>query len=257
MIGVTSSALLPFAFACFAIRQRRWLAAFALALLAAYFPITLTKVSLFTPFWLLFIVLLLAIFEARVAVILSLLVPSTIGLLALQLLGRFGQDIFDILDFRMIVIPSAAISFYNDYFAHHELTYFCQIGIIGRLLGCHYGSQLGVVMSQAYHLGNYNASLFATEGIASVGSALAPIPVLLCGILVALAGKLADGLNPRLVFTSCSILAQVILNVPFSTILFTHGAAVLFLLWYVAPREAYGVGSKASELSQAASNTAV
>jgi hypothetical protein len=37
------------------------------------------------------------------------------------------------------------------------------------------------------------------------------------------------------------------LNVPFSTALLTHGAVILFLLWYIAPREAYGVGSEAPE----------
>jgi hypothetical protein len=245
MIGITSSSLLPFAFACFAIRQKYWLAAFALALLLAYFPIMLTKISLFTPLWLIFILLLSAAFEARAGVVLSLLVPSTIGLLALHLLGRFGEDVFNILDFRMIAIPSAAIGIYNDYFGHHELTHFCQIGIVRRLLGCHYDNQLGVIMSQAYHLGNYNASLFATEGIASVGTELAPIPVFLCGVLVAIASALADDLNPRLVFTSSSALAQVMLNVPFSAVLLTHGAALLFLLWYVAPRELYGLGPTA------------
>jgi hypothetical protein len=247
MIGITSSSLLPFAFACFAIRQKYWLAAFSLTLLAAYFPIMLTKISLFTPLWLLFILFLLAIFEARVGVVLSLLVPSTIGLLAFLLLGRLGQDAFDILDFRMIAIPSAAIGFYNDYFGHHELTHFCHIGIVGRVLGCHYDNQLGVIMSQAYHLGNYNASLFATEGIASVGTELAPIPVFLCGVVVAIASALAEDLNPRLVFTSSSALAQVMLNVPFSAVLLTHGAALLFLLWYVAPRELYGLSSGASK----------
>jgi hypothetical protein len=33
------------------------------------------------------------------------------------------------------------------------------------------------VMAEAYHVGNLNASLFATEGIASVGPILAPLIV--------------------------------------------------------------------------------
>jgi branched-subunit amino acid ABC-type transport system permease component len=45
-------------------------------------------------------------------------------------------------------------------------------------------------MKQAYGtFGNFNASLFSTEGIASVGPLLAPIPVLLCGFAIGFANQ--------------------------------------------------------------------
>ena len=38
------------------------------------------------------------------------------------------------------------------------------------------------------------------------------------------------------VLLSGGVLPQIFLNVPFSTTLLSHGAVVLFLLWYVTPR---------------------
>jgi hypothetical protein len=35
---------------------------------------------------------------------------------------------------------------------------------------------------------------------------------------------------------SGGVLPQIFLNVPFSTTLLSHGALVLFLLWYITPR---------------------
>ena len=57
-MGATSNALLPFAFACFVARGNRWRAAGRLLLLLLFYPITLTKLTLFAPVWLLFLALL-------------------------------------------------------------------------------------------------------------------------------------------------------------------------------------------------------
>jgi hypothetical protein len=35
------------------------------------------------------------------------------------------------------------------------------------------------------------------------------------------------------------LLPQVLVNVPLSTALMTHGVALLFVLWYVLPREIF------------------
>jgi hypothetical protein len=91
-------------------------------------------------------------------------------------------------------------------------------------------------MEKAYHLGNFNASLFATEGIASVGLLLAPFAVLACGIVVSFGNRLSSGLPSRFVLLSGGILPQTVLNVPLTTTLLSNGAVILFLLWYVTPR---------------------
>jgi hypothetical protein len=95
-------------------------------------------------------------------------------------------------------------------------------------------------MMHAYPFGgNFNASLFATEGIASVGLLLAPVSVFVCGLVIALGNRLSAGLPPSFILVSGAILPQVLLNVPFSTALLTHGAAFLFLLWYITPRSMF------------------
>ena len=52
--------------------------------------------------------------------------------------------------------------------------------------------------------------------------------------------RLSAGLSSRFVLTSAAIVPQVITNVPFSTLMLTHGLWLLFLLWYLTPRTLFG-----------------
>jgi hypothetical protein len=92
-------------------------------------------------------------------------------------------------------------------------------------------------MANEYHLGNFNASMFATEGVASLGAQFAPISMFICGLIIAIGNRTSAGLPPSFVLISSSVLVQIFLNVPLTTTLLTYGAGLLFLLWYVAPRE--------------------
>jgi hypothetical protein len=103
-------------------------------------------------------------------------------------------------------------------------------------VSCPYNEYLSIVMAKAYQLGNLNGSLFATEGVASVGPVMAPLAALGCGLVISLANRLSSGLPSRFILLSGGIFPQVLLNVPLATTLLTNGAAVLFLLWYVTPR---------------------
>jgi hypothetical protein len=244
-IGMTSGALLPFAFACFVERGNRWRAAIVLLLILLLYPITLTKLTLFTPCWLLFLLLVSRLAEARISVILSLLLPMLIGvawLLASQagsISSPLMQQYVGIVNARMIAMPSLALEVYNNFFSTHPLTHFCQINILRPFINCPYSEPLSVVMNSAYAFGNFNASLFATEGIASVGLALAPLSVLVCGLVIGLSNRLSSGLPPRFILLSGGVLPHIFLNVPFSTTLLSDGAAVLFLLWYITPRDMF------------------
>jgi hypothetical protein len=129
---------------------------------------------------------------------------------------------------------------YNDFFSRNDLTYFCQISFLKPIMRCPYQGELSIVMAKAYGLGNFNASLFATEGIASVGPWFAPVSALLCGLVIALGNRLSAGLPARFILISGAILPLVLLNVPLSTVLVTHGMAILFLLWYITPRPVFG-----------------
>jgi hypothetical protein len=76
------------------------------------------------------------------------------------------------------------------------------------------------------------ASLFATEGIASVGTSY--------GILMRTCFRPWKSIicrsAPRFILGSGAIVPQILLNVPLSTVLLTHGLNLLFLLWYITPR---------------------
>jgi hypothetical protein len=56
---------------------------------------------------------------------------------------------------------------------------------------------------------------------------------------VALGNRLSAGLPPPFVLLSGAILVQIIVNVPLSTVLLSHGAGLLFLLWYMTPRSIF------------------
>jgi hypothetical protein len=243
LIAITSSTLLPFAFACYVTRKDTWRAVAVLLLLMFYYPITLSKVALFAPAWLVIVMMLSRFFEARLTVILSLLGPLVVGLI---LFGLFKSRLlpydatipyFGIVNFRMVAIPSIAMDFYNDFFFRHDVTYFCQMRVLKPLMSCPYQELLSSVIYNEYGIGgNFNASLFATEGIASVGMVFAPVAVFVCGLILALGNRLSAGLPPRFVLISGAILPQILLNVPLTITLLTHGAVFLFLLWYVTPR---------------------
>jgi hypothetical protein len=234
MIALNTSMLLPFAFACFSLRGNFWRAGLVLLLGLLFYPVTLSKLAIFAPAWLLFLLALGRFFGTRTAVLLSLFLPLLAGNLAF-LLGA-PPTIFNTLVLRMLIIPSGALDIYNHYFLHHDLTHFCQIGILKSVMPCAYAEPLSLVMREAYGLGNLNASLFATEGIASVGPYWAPVSAFACGLVVALGNRLSAGLPSRFVLISAGILPLIFQNVPFSTVLLTHGLLLLFALWYVTPR---------------------
>jgi hypothetical protein len=125
---------------------------------------------------------------------------------------------------------------YGDFFSRHEQTYFCQVSVLKPFVSCPYQDQLSIVMERAYKLGNFNASLFATEGIASVGLLWAPVATFACGLIIALGNCLSAGLPGRFVLVSGAVFPHVLLNVVLSTALLTHGLLLLFLLWYITPR---------------------
>jgi hypothetical protein len=238
-VGIVSNALLPFVFACFVVRENYWRAGLTLALLLLFYPITLNKIAFFAPAWLLVLTVLTRLFDCRIVVVLSLFLPLLAGIVLYGIFGLQDARYLEIVNLRMIATPSNAMDVYNDFFFRHPFTYFCQISFLKTFVSCPYQEQLGEVMQRAYGLGNFNASLFATEGIASVGPLLAPISVLACGLVIALANRLSAGLPPRFILISGSIVPQILLNVPLTTTLLSHGAAFLFLLWYLTPRSIF------------------
>jgi hypothetical protein len=96
---------------------------------------------------------------------------------------------------------------------------------------------LGNAIYSAFGIGgNFNASLFSTEGVASVGPFFAPLTALACGLIFGLGNRMSAGLPPRLILISGALAAQTFLNLPLTIGMVTYGGALLFLLWYVTPR---------------------
>jgi len=237
LTGIVSTVLLPFACACYLALNRRWWAAVPLVLMLLFYPITLSKFSLFSTAWVVILLVLSRIFEPRAATILSILLPMLAGVILMAAyLNDYTLYYFGLVNIRMMAAPSSALDVYNDFFSTHALTWFCQISLLKPLMSCPYQEQLSLVMEKAYQLGNINASLFATEGVASVGLYLAPLVALACGLVIALGNRASAGLPPEFVLISAALLPQTFLNVPFTTALLTHGTGFLFLLWYIMPR---------------------
>jgi hypothetical protein len=172
LIGINTAALLPFTFAGFLVLRRPAWAAATLLLLLLYYPITLSKFAFFASTWLIVISLLTRVFEARRAVIITLLLPMLVGVIVNPVfavtpyLNEVARPYFNLVNIRMMAIPSSAMDIYNEYFSYHPLTYYCQISFLKTLTHCPYQAPLSVVMNNTYGFGNLNASLFATEGVA-------------------------------------------------------------------------------------------
>jgi hypothetical protein len=245
--GSMVGAVLPFVFAYTALHGRYYLAGFSILLLASFYPILLTKTVLFAPAWLTFLFFMFRSFDSRVAAVLTLLVPLTAGLVTYAVASSYypavAGYILEVVNLRMFAIPSSAMDHYSDFFAAKPVTNFCQLSILRATTGCAYG-ELGTVFSDHYHLGNFNASLFATEGIASVGPVWAPVSALVCGLLFSLANGLSERLPAPLVAVSSGLVVLAILNVPLSTAALSNGLLVLFLLWLLAPDETAAIGGR-------------
>jgi hypothetical protein len=235
--GIATEAVLPFVFSCYYFRRNWLLAGTALCVMMLFYPVTLSKVVLAAPAMMAFFCLLGRTEDARFGAILSLTVPAALGILAWVTLGEHAIYLLGFVNLRLLAIPASALDHYNDFFASHALTGFCQISFVKNLFGCPYNEQLSEVMERAYGLGNFNASLIATEGIASSGIYLAPITTLICGLVVAVGNASSARLPPSFVLVSSSMLVVTLLNVPLTTTLGTYGGAILFFLWYVTPAE--------------------
>ena len=245
LVGIATTALLPFAFACYALRGSYWRASAVLIVLLLFYPITLSKQAFFAPAWLIVMLAATRLMELRATIVLSLLVPTATGMILFVLFRhslfpeRSAMPIFQLVNLRLIAIPSLAMDYYNEFFFSHDLTRFCQISFLKPLMSCPYQEPLAVVIYNWFGIGGYmNASLFATEGVASVGPVLAPVSALACGIVISIANGMSAGLSPRIILISGALLPQTLMNVPFTTVMLTHGAVLLFFLWYVMPRGA-------------------
>ena len=239
--GSLIGAVLPFAFAYFTWRRHYYMGAASIILILLFYPVLLNKTVVFAAAWLPFLFFMFRTFDPRRATVLSLLVPMGFCLVFYALapeggpVGRLAKDLFGYANIRMFAIPSIAMNYYSEFFANNQLTEFCQINVVRAVIGCPYAKPLGLVLSDRYGLGNLNASLFSTEGIASVGPVWAPISAFVCGLIISVGNSVSARLPPPLIAASAGLVVQALLNVPLSTSFLSNGFLVLLLLWHVTP----------------------
>jgi hypothetical protein len=235
LTGIIIGAVLPYLFAYFATR-RQWMPAAGVLLFAlGLYPVVNNKTVLLLPVWLPFLFWLFGRFNPRLATVLAFIIPMVIGLAAFfVLVADKNYIVFSAINLRFVAIPTLALDQYADFFAHRELTRFCQISVVRYLTGCPYG-ELGPMLAAVHQDGNFNASFLATEGIASVGLALAPVSALVCGLILSVGSMVSRHLSPRFIAVSSGIAVEAIMNVPLTTGLLSNGIALLFLLWWLTP----------------------
>ena len=239
--GSMIGAVLPFAFAYFAQQRRYYMAAASIVSIVVFYPVLLNKTVLLAAAWLPFLFFMFRTFAPRRATVLALLIPLSLCLAFFAVapeqgpIGLLATELFGYTNIRMFAIPSIAMNYYSEFFAGNKLTDFCQINIVAAVIGCPYTRQLSLILADHYGVGNLNASLFSTEGIASVGPVWAPISALVCGLIVSVGSNVSARLPPPLIAASAGLVVQALLNVPLSTNLLSNGLLVLLLLWYITP----------------------
>ena len=239
--GSLIGAVLPFAFAYFAQQRRYYMAAASILSIVVFYPVLLNKTVLLAAAWLPFLFFMFRTFEPKRAAVLALLIPMTFCLIFYAVapeegpIGLLATYLFGYTNIRMFAIPSIAMNYYSEFFASNELTGFCQINIVRAAIGCPYTRQLSLILADHYGLGNLNASLFSTEGIASVGPVWAPVSALVCGLIISVGNNVSARLPPPLIAASAGLVLQFLLNVALSTNLLSNGLLVLLLLWYITP----------------------
>ena len=232
--GSLIGAVLPFAFACFALQRRWYMAATSIFLIVCFYPVLLTKTVLLAAVWLPFLFFMFQAFEPKRATVLSLLLPMTLCLIFYAVApgdgpaGLLASRMFGYTNIRMLAVPSIAMNYYSEFFAGNELTYFCQINLVRMVNGCPYTRELGTILADAYGVGNLNASLFSTEGIASVGPIWAPLSALVCGLIISIGNNVSARHPPPLIAASAGLVVQSLLTVPLSINLLSNGLFVLF-----------------------------
>jgi hypothetical protein len=213
-----------------------------LLLLLCYYPITMSKLVLFAPVWLVTMFVLSKLLEVRASFVVALLTPAASGIVLFVLYKndlapyKFTISYFGLVNFRIIAIPSLAMDYYNEFFSRHFLTQFCQISFsqtphdapiprpaLGRdlqRLRDRRKFQCIAVCGGGYHLRRPDVCSgcgFRRQAYHSLGKPLVR--------------RFAATVHPDLQRCSCASSGRC----PIHKALLTHGAVLLFLFWYIAP----------------------
>ena len=172
------------------------------------------------------------------AIILPFALLCTLPLVVGQDRGSITFDVFTLVNYRLFTIPAAGFGYYYNFFQVHPITYWSHINVVSDFVHYPYTANLGAVMQDAYHFGNYNTNFLASDGVAGGGVTAIPYVSLVFGFVLILLNTALRGLNPVFVATTMALPALTFIDSPIATGLLTNGIGPFAILCFFAPREA-------------------
>jgi hypothetical protein len=141
---------------------------------------------------------------------------------------------------RGLALPGALTGVYAEFFSFSPLTYFSQMNIVNRFVEYPYSEALGKVIGRYLSGGsegmNANASMWATDGLSSIG----PLGIIVVGLIISILLIFANRLVPHAKLPFAAMLSTTfIMNIGesgFFTNMITGGGFILvFLVAFGAP----------------------
>lgn len=136
---------------------------------------------------------------------------------------------------RAVGTPGWTVSVYYKYFADHGYTYYSHIGLVNMLTDSYsygpysLGQLLGIEVA-GNTLANFNASFWATDGVAALGVVGAYIVTIPVAAYTYLLNAAAKGVRTEVMAIWLTGFALGMLNLPLATTMFSGGGALILLI---------------------------
>lgn len=241
--GILAGCMNPFLMAYGLIRRRKLLVLWgALGQLFVFTTFALKSVVISVPLLLGFYWLLLTPAKVPVWRLGVIVVLSIAGPLALMFAFDADSDIFianiaALVFLRTYGLAGATIGVYYDFFQHNPHTFYSHVGPVRALIDYPYDRQLGEVIG--IYLGSpgldYNANMFATDGIAAGGLVALIVLGLVAGLVIRLCSALVPKRNWKLICAASAMSIMNLANTSLFTSLLTGGLLFLILTCALAP----------------------
>ena len=195
------------------------------------------------PFWI-FYILVIQRWVCRDSVskyLACVMAPFTVGVLFALVAGTDHRlsvlfYVFSLANYRLFSVPAIGFNVYYNFFELHPLTHWSNIGLVSKFIADPYGYDLPLVMQNAYHLGNYNASFLQTDAVAAAGVLSIPFVCIFFGFILVCINSGMRGLKLT-ILAVCSAGASIVLqNTGLGPSLLTGGIALMSVLMALIPR---------------------
>jgi hypothetical protein len=135
---------------------------------------------------------------------------------------------------RTYGMVGALTGIYHDFFTDHPVTLFSHINIVGQIIPYPYPLSIGEVIGESLGFDmNSNANFFATDGIASLGTAGIVVMGFVAGFCLRAIDRFVPPANLRLLCIASTPVAMSLANTSLFTTLLTGGLLALILLCHV------------------------